>query len=284
MTNLPMAQLPLVVSYGAGVDSTALLVGLAQRGIRPDVVIMADVGSEKPGTREYLPIIDRWLASVGFPALTVVRNKCPRVGHKSIEENCLRNETLPAQAFRGGQPGGGNCSARWKHEPMDRWLLRNGYGKRRRLIGYDNGKRDCKRAARGGDEAKKHGRDAFEYPLQQWGWDRERCELEILAAGLPLPPKSACFLCPSMKADEIRDLAQKSPGLLRRAIKIEETARNGRHGLRSVKGLGRKFAWGDMAREEKLLSEYGGPADRADASDLATPEAEAWLAGRVQLV
>lgn len=37
------AKTPLVVAYGMGVDSTALLVGLHQRGLRPDLILFADV-------------------------------------------------------------------------------------------------------------------------------------------------------------------------------------------------------------------------------------------------
>lgn len=281
---LPAAKLPLVVSYGAGVDSTAMLVGMHQRGERPDVILFADTGAEMPGTYDYLPIIDAWLASVGFPALTIVRNACPRAKHVSIFANCETNETLPGQAFRGGQPGGGNCSARWKHEPMDRWLYRAGYLARTRCIGYDAGKRDSKRAAKGSPEATKHKRDTFRYPLQEWGWDRERCEREIAAAGLPVPPKSSCYICPAMKPEELRTMARKHPALLRNAIRLEGVARAGRHGLRTVKGLGRKFAWGDMAREEGLLAEYGGPAVAPDATSGPSPEASAFLTARTILV
>jgi hypothetical protein len=40
---------PLVVSFGGGVDSTAMLVGFHQRRIRPDLIMMADPGSENYG-------------------------------------------------------------------------------------------------------------------------------------------------------------------------------------------------------------------------------------------
>lgn len=52
---------PLVVSYGMGVDSTALLVGLAARGIRPDAILFADTGAERPETYAYLAPFNRWL-------------------------------------------------------------------------------------------------------------------------------------------------------------------------------------------------------------------------------
>jgi hypothetical protein len=45
-----------VVAYGMGVDSTAMLIGLEQRGIRPDLILFADTGSEKPDTYLYAPI------------------------------------------------------------------------------------------------------------------------------------------------------------------------------------------------------------------------------------
>ncbi|MBI2481070.1 MAG: hypothetical protein HYV60_21275 [Planctomycetia bacterium] len=36
------SQPPIVVTYGMGVDSTAMRIGLHQRGIRPDLILFAD--------------------------------------------------------------------------------------------------------------------------------------------------------------------------------------------------------------------------------------------------
>ena len=53
-----MAPLPpVVLAYGVGVDSTALLVELEARGQRPDLVLTADTGVEKPATYAYLDVI-----------------------------------------------------------------------------------------------------------------------------------------------------------------------------------------------------------------------------------
>jgi len=38
----------MVVSYGGGVNSTAVLVGMVERGIRPDAILFADTGGEHP--------------------------------------------------------------------------------------------------------------------------------------------------------------------------------------------------------------------------------------------
>lgn len=40
----------IVVSYGGGTNSTALLVGMVNNKIIPDAIIFADTGGEKPET------------------------------------------------------------------------------------------------------------------------------------------------------------------------------------------------------------------------------------------
>jgi hypothetical protein len=72
------------------------------------------------------------------------------------------------------------------------------------------------------------------------GYDRERCQQVIRAAGLPVPMKSACWFCPASKKHEIVWLEQHHPDLMKRALAIE---RNAQDGLTSIKGLGRSFSW-----------------------------------------
>lgn len=43
---LTEVQEPIVVAYGAGVDSTAMLIGLRDRGVRVALSLFADTGSE----------------------------------------------------------------------------------------------------------------------------------------------------------------------------------------------------------------------------------------------
>ena len=107
---------PICLCYGVGVDSTAVLVGLHQRGIRPDLISFADTGGEKPETYLYIPIIRQWLRDVGFPDLVVVRYTPPRAPYDSLYGNCIENETLPSLAF-----GLKSCSLKWKKAPQDAW-------------------------------------------------------------------------------------------------------------------------------------------------------------------
>lgn len=243
---------PLIVNLGMGVDSVAMLIGMHARGERPDLVIFADTGSEKPDTYDYRPVIDGWLARVGFPSVTVVRRPLGRAGYASLEENCAANATLPSLAF-----GFKSCSLKWKVEAMDAFLLgvKSGPNKRAgwapavearaagvkpvKCIGYDNGPKDSRRAVGTGEDENFR----YRYPLREWGWDREECIRQIAAAGLPVPVKSACFFCPASKPWELLVLAARYPELLIRSLRMEDTARAGRHGLKTVAGLWRKQSW-----------------------------------------
>jgi hypothetical protein len=107
------------------------------------------------------------------------------------------------------------------------------------LIGYDAGARDSCRSYKAEGKAAKGCQNRF--PLIEWGWDRERCEAEVTAAGLPLPVKSACWFCPAMKKAEVDWLHANHPELTAKAVEMEERAQA--RGLKSIKGLGRNWSW-----------------------------------------
>lgn len=103
---------PVVLAYGIGVDSTALLVELEARGEIPDLVLTADPGAEKPETYEYQKMIAAWMAARHIP-YEVVRYIPRRFKHwppyYSILENVLTNATLPSISL-----GRHSCSLKWK--------------------------------------------------------------------------------------------------------------------------------------------------------------------------
>ena len=68
-----------------------------------------------------------------------------------------------------------------------------------------------------------------EYPLRLAGITRSRCREIIVAAGLPVPPKSACFFCPAMHKDAIQRLAVVDPEYYKLAIAMEALYRGGHH-------------------------------------------------------
>lgn len=67
------------------------------------------------------------------------------------------------------------------------------------------------------------------YPLREYGFNRKKCGEIIAAAGLPIPPKSACFFCPAMREIEIQRLAVVDPDLYKLAIEMEAIYRGGKH-------------------------------------------------------
>lgn len=69
----------------------------------------------------------------------------------------------------------------------------------------------------------------FRYPLREWGLDRKACGKIIVDAGLPLPPKSACFFCPAMRLVEIERLRVLDPAQYQLALAMEDLYRSGRH-------------------------------------------------------
>jgi 3'-phosphoadenosine 5'-phosphosulfate sulfotransferase (PAPS reductase)/FAD synthetase len=89
---------PLVVAYALGVDSTAMLIEFAFRGIRPDLILFADTGAEKPETYAYLPVIQQYLAGVAFPPVITVRYVPTRAAYHTLEDQCLHTGTLPSLA------------------------------------------------------------------------------------------------------------------------------------------------------------------------------------------
>lgn len=97
----PWPNCPLIVAYGLGVDSTAMLVEFAHRGIRPDMILFADTGGEKPETYQYMDVFRPFLAKVGFPRVMVVRYQPKRAKYTTLEQQCLHTGTLPSLAYGG---------------------------------------------------------------------------------------------------------------------------------------------------------------------------------------
>lgn len=223
---------PIVVAYGGGTNSTALLVHLHEAGVTPDLILFADTGSEKPHTYKHVEAVSAWCKRVGFPEIVTV-HKGGR--QESLEESCLRQNMLPSIAY-----GYKSCSLKYKRAPQDVYV--NSWQpaidcwkllglKVVKLIGYDA---DEERRAKIAADDKYD----YQYPLIEIGWGRDECISAIDRAGLPRPGKSACFFCPSSTVAEIHWLRDNEPSLFARALAMENNAE-----LTSVKGLGRRFAW-----------------------------------------
>ncbi|CAN7761688.1 hypothetical protein LJR039_007126 [Pseudorhodoferax sp. LjRoot39] len=274
----------VVVCFGAGVDSTAMLVALRDAEIRPDAITFADTGGEKSATYAHVLAMNEVLTTWDWPLVTVCRAVLKAsTGYVDLYGNCVANETLPSLAF-----GMKSCSIRWKQLPRDQvlrgvskgpnarpahplWLRAQAEGRRIvKLIGYDCGRADMRRA-----RAPKPADADFDYayPLQRIGWARPDCVravAKVLGAHL-VPMKSSCFFCPASKPWERFWLAANEPELFERALYLERNALTGRHSrfdtvefgatwedlvrnadsfpsTKTTVGLGCSFAWNHWAR------------------------------------
>ncbi|MCI3130969.1 hypothetical protein [Phenylobacterium aquaticum] len=226
-----------------------MLVELIERGEPVDQVLFADVGAEKTETMDFVPIFRAWLAARGVPSEVVrytpktFKNWPP---YRTLTENLLTNGTLPGIAF-----GRGTCSQKWKAAPQHAWAqawppAREAWAAGRKvvkLIGFDAGAADDRRyrvAAAIDDPLYEH-----RYPLREWGWTRPDSIRRIRRAGLPVPPKSACFFCTAARPQEVRTL----PVLQLRQIVLIEARAQPR--LRNVEGLWRKAVKGARGAEPR---------------------------------
>jgi hypothetical protein len=245
---------PLVVNFGAGVNSTALLVGMKERGIKPDAILFADTGGEKPHTYDHLAEVSEWCGVVGFPKImsvmyTAHHAKGYAKGEQvTLERMCLDRKMLPSVAY--GRPA---CSHKHKVVPMDQYLRKwqpaidawASGGHVVKYIGYDVEENTRARLDFSDDM-----KFEFQYPLDEWGWNRADCVAAICRAGLSQPGKSACFFCSNMKPIEIRRLGRDYPELLERALAMEENAEFKPNG---IKGLGRDWSWKTCLEQGELF-------------------------------
>lgn len=261
-----------VASYGGGVNSTAMLVGMQARSETVDLILFADTGGEKPETYSYIRRFSRWLVERDYPRIVTVCKTTKKPGRfnpagkvLTLEEHCLQTKTLPSAAFAMK-----SCSMKFKREPQDEfvnqwppawleWVTGNAIIK---LIGFD------------ADEPHRIGRPSdggyrFRYPLVEWGWGRDECMKAIIDAGLCTPPKSSCFFCPNMDELEIFELRDKHPDLLARALEIEKAGLSTMRGKWPA-GLGIEHSWKQILEyDEKQMAfiPRGRPAKSCECYD-----------------
>lgn len=243
-----------VVSFGGGTNSTAMIIGMYLHRIPVDLILFADTGGEQPHTYEFIGVFNEWLEKRGLPKITPVYYTDKNGNRLPLEEECLRSKTLPPIAY-----GFKKCSLKHKIGPQEKFCNNNpecreewAAGRRvHKYIGYDAGETRRIQHAAPADEANKKYEN--HYPLYEWGWDRAECVRVIERAGLPVPGKSSCFFCPSMKKKEIQRLWEEYPEIFQRAINLE---RNAAENLQTVKGLGRKWSWESYHEEVMRNLEY----------------------------
>lgn len=238
------------VSFGGGVQSTALLVLAAQGRVAHRTFLFANVGSdsEHPGTLRYVAKVARPFAAAHGIELVELhsrrRDGSEKTIYGEITRRGSRRELIPTR-LTNGMPGRRSCTAEFKIEVVRRWLKAHGATAERPArvaIGFSL------------DELHRVGRrrdndvERPEYPLIDLGLDRDGCAAVIADAGLPVPERSACWFCPFHRAAYWPELRRDEPELFERAARLEALINRRR------RSAGRPPVW---------LTRHGRPIDKA---------------------
>lgn len=226
-----MSDTLTVISYGGGVQSTAMVVLAAQGrlGYDIDAALFANVGddSEHPATLTYVrEVAIPWAAERGLPVHELHKQR--RDGSRApglmshildhADPETLR-EPIPVRGMNGA-PLSRSCTADWKVKVVGKWLKAHG-------ASADNPATVCigistdEIIRASNKRAEPYERPA--YPLIDLNLDRSGCQRVIAEAGLPVPPKSSCFFCPFHRPQMWAEMRRDEPELFFTAAKLEAT-------------------------------------------------------------
>lgn len=233
------------VSYGGGRQSTALLVLAAQGRIDFPLFLFANVGdeSELPETLQYIEAHAKPYAEANGIELKVVRKMRgdePDDIYERLTDPSLAFTGIPWRSSREGPPMSRSCTVSFKKRVIGAELKRRGASADNPAtvaIGYALD--EVHRA----HEKKAENYERLVYPLVGIGEEtglRLRttdCLHIITTAGLPIPPKSACWFCPHHSMQTWADLRKEHPVRFEKAAELEDFMR----GRNEAKGLGPIF-------------------------------------------
>lgn len=245
----PPTHLPWGINFGAGLNSTALIIEAYRRDMRPDWILFADTGSERDDTYRHIEVMRAWCKVRDLPFDTTRWERQEPINgstFESLEANCLRTNYMPSKAY-----GYSGCSFKYKKQPAERWRREHGFSPTVYAIGFDAG--EHRRVNKRGCMRKQVDQEADDeqpwYPLYAWGITREACQDIVASEGMTVG-KSACFFCPNNKKPEWDDLRANHPDLWQRALDIEAKAvANGNainNGLLRSQGFLRDYAEEDL--------------------------------------
>ncbi len=279
----------VALSYGFGVDSTAILLRwifepeIRDFDLSDLVVLTAQTGSEWEETGRLVETyIYPLLAQHGIRTVQIARasasqtdgitvlddthtpllchiRSTPERPYYTLADEMLANGTIP-------QSGGTRkCSIKAKGWCLDRWNITHTGGEEfLHVVGFEAN--ETGRMIRDMAESKVPGRIPS-YPLIEWGWDRETCKQYILMQLGVDWPKSACTFCPY--AFGIRDggrertiaryLASPDEAMLPLLIEYAAVALNPRQGLIAGERLANVIA--AHPRGGELLTRFAAALD-----------------------
>lgn len=224
-----------VVSYGGGVQSTALLVLVAQGKIDYSTFLFCNVGndSENPNTITYVhDIAMPYAAANGIELIElqkVRRNGERDTLYQRLTRPDSRSIGIPVR-MSNGAPGNRACTADFKIKVVDKWLRARGGKKEHAQVGLGISLDEFQRMKPNMDPHTLAWKENA-FPLIDLRIDRQTCMNIIREAGLPVPPKSSCIFCPYHRLSVWQKMREDEPELFWKAAKLEETLNERREKL-----------------------------------------------------
>jgi hypothetical protein len=225
-------------SFGGGTQSMAALILAARGEIDFRLFLFANVGedSELPETLDYV-------RDVAFPYAAkhgIELVECSRSGkYRSLMDRITRLESsvpIPMRMDRSGKPGNRTCTIDFKIAVCYKELRRRGATRQHpATIALGISTDEYERAKSPLDP--KWPAQLRTYPLLDARLSRHDCSKIIAGAGLPQPPRSACWFCPFHSGEEWKRLQRKRPDLFEQACELEEMMQARR------KKLGKDSVW-----------------------------------------
>jgi len=204
--------MPAVISYGGGVQSTALVVLAMSEGWDIDEIVHVDLlDAESPATREYVSRFREWLRGVYGRDITVIE--------RDLYGDMLARPGFTLVPWRGKYERfilSRQCTRQYKVQPLQRYLYDRYPGERIGLvlgISVDEYHRMRDSSA---------ARIEHVYPLVDRRLTRWQCRDIIERAGLSVPYKSSCWFCPYRTPGSQLVLLQHYPQLREMADALED--------------------------------------------------------------
>jgi len=201
-----------VISYGGGVQSTALVVLAMRECWAIDEIVHVDLlDAESPATREYVARFREWLRRDHGRDITIIErdlygDMLARHGFTPVPWHGKRERFMLSR----------QCTRQYKVQPLTRYL-------------YDRYPGDCIRLMLGISVDEYHrvrdssaARIEHVYPLVDRRLTRWQCRDIIERAGLVVPSKSSCWFCPYRSVRSQLALVQHYPRLREMAQVLED--------------------------------------------------------------
>lgn len=196
-----------VLSFGGGLNSSALLVWLIENKKPLDLVLFADTGGEFPHTYTAVNFYKKYCEDNQI-RFEIVKSHLS----KSLYTYMWDKKIVPSKFRR-------DCTSKFKISPMRRFM-RSLYDKQETFTQYI-----------GIDYSEAHRVMANDvqyitnsYPLVDNKIDRTGCEQLLVKRGLPVPQKSGCYFCMFTSRKNWLALLEDNPELYEKSMQLEQHA------------------------------------------------------------